>query len=86
MNAAQHNYLCTSCREFVPDGDAVPSNEGKALGCVSGLFMGAASKNVWTAVGLAVAGAVLGHIIDKHVTPHCPVCGAVLKQLARASA
>lgn len=84
MNAkivkANKNF-CNRCG-IVPCHQVVHSSEGKAMGASVGLAVGAATKNIWAAIGVAVLGTIIGHMIDETVTPVCPWCGDVLKVIA----
>lgn len=75
-------FCCETCRVHVPDHQVVRSHEGKATGCMLGLTAGAASKNVWATLGMALVGVLVGHLIDELVTPKCPWCGEVLQVIA----
>jgi len=52
---------------------------GKLGGLAVGSMLGGASKHpIGVALG-ALGGALVGHLIDEHVLPSCPSCGAVLE-------
>jgi len=73
-----HHYHCHYCNQLFERAQ-VASHKGKALGCATGLAVGASTKNAWAAIGAAVVGTLLGAIIDETVTPECPLCGTILK-------
>ncbi len=73
------HFHCDACRRTMPENLVAFSTAGKALLCVSGLALGAKTKNAWAAVGLALLGTMIGHLIDEEVSPQCPECGVVLK-------
>jgi len=49
-------------------------------------LLGASTKNVWVVLGMTALGLMIGHLIDEAVTPNCPLCGAALKAILRATA
>jgi hypothetical protein len=76
-----NKHFCSRCG-FVPCHQIARPSEGKAMGASVGLAVGGATKNIWAAIGVAVLGTIIGHMIDETVTPACPWCGDVLKVIA----
>ena len=77
------HFHCARCNKAFHETQVVKVNDGKALGALVGLAIGASTKNPWAALGFAVLGALAGHVVDEEVAPQCPECAAVLKIVAR---
>ena len=84
------HYHCHCCSQTFDETKAVfphgSAHAGKAGGFVTGLAIGAATKNGWAALITALALGIAGTIVDETVTPKCPTCGALLKVVLRAAA
>ena len=78
-----HLYHCSKCSRTFREDAVLKSHDGKALGALVGLALGSATKNPWGALGLAVVGAMAGHIVDEELAPQCPECAEVLKLVVR---
>ncbi len=77
-------YVCSNhrCRDRGRPADHVDvSRDGLAVGVTAGLCAGLATKNIWAALGLALAGALVGHLIDTEISPRCPICGEIMKAI-----
>lgn len=78
-----NSYMCSNqqCRHEAPADQVEVSRDGLAVGATAGLCAGLATKNIWAALGLALAGALVGHLIDTEVSPRCPICGEIMKAI-----
>jgi hypothetical protein len=52
------------------------------MGVSLGLTVSAATKNIWAAIGVALLGTVIGHMIDETIGKSCPWCGELVKVIA----
>ena len=77
------HYHCLRCNKGFRETEVVKPNDGKALGALVGLAIGASTKNPWAALGFAVLGAMTGQVVDEEVAPQCPACADLLKVIAR---
>jgi hypothetical protein len=77
------HYHCSRCDKAFHETAVVKPNDGKALGALVGLAIGASTKNPWAALGFAVLGAMAGQVVDEEVAPQCPECAALLNLVAR---
>ncbi len=79
------HFHCAHCNIIHTRDQVDFATDGKAIACAAGLALGASTKNVWLAIGLAALGLIVGHMIDEEISPRCPVCGAVLKAVLTAA-
>ena len=76
-------FQCDCCHRHFGVHELNRSVEGKKSLSMVGLSVGLATRNIWAALALTVLGALIGHLIDEVVTPECPLCGEILKIVAR---
>lgn len=79
----KHRYHCDCCNKTYKKEETVPGIEGTILGALTGLAIGASTRNGPAALLFCVAGAMVGRVVDEEVAPRCPQCAGALKAVAR---
>ena len=79
-----HAYRCECCKKTYRKEETVPGIEGTILGALTGLAIGASTKNAPVALLFCIAGAMVGRAVDEDIAPRCPQCAQALKIVARS--